>query len=187
MWLLISTLPAGQHCSFFAAGCPTVEFQPTELEEDGFLSIVSWCKGLPNVQPPVLLDAASEASWAAVPGAPFDVVFVANMAHISPFTATQGLFTGASKLLRADGGLLCIYGPFTTDGGKHNSEGNVQFDQSLRVKNADWGYRDVDRDLVPLGAACGLQLRQRIEMPASNWLLVFSTAEAAPTPATSAP
>jgi len=165
---------AGQHCSFFAAGCPTVEFQPTELEDDSFLSISSWCEGLPNVKPPILLDAASEASWAAVPGGPYDVIYAANIAHISPYSATQGLFAGASKTLRAGGGMLCIYGPFTTEGGKHSSEGNIKFDQSLREKNVEWGYRDIDTDLVPLGASCNLELRQRIEMPANNWLLIFS-------------
>jgi len=126
------------------------------------------------VKPPIILDAASEASWSAVPGAPYDVIYAANIAHISPYSATQGLFSGASKTLRSDGGTLCIYGPFTSEGGKHSSDGNVQFDQSLRDKNSEWGYRDIDTDLVPLGASCDLELRHRIEMPANNWLLVFS-------------
>jgi hypothetical protein len=57
-------------------------------------------------------------------------VFVANMTHISPYTATQGLVKGAGAMLRA-GGFLIIYGPFKK-GGEHTSESNATFDESLR-------------------------------------------------------
>jgi hypothetical protein len=44
-----------------------------------------------------------------------DLVYVANLTHISPFSATRGLFRLATRELR-DGGVLVVYGPFTVNG-----------------------------------------------------------------------
>jgi len=41
----------------------------------------------------------------------FDMVFSANMIHISPYECTEGLFRGSGEVL-CPGGRLIVYGPF---------------------------------------------------------------------------
>jgi len=163
---------SGQHAAHFAQGMPHVQFMPTDIAEDTFDSIAAWCAGLENVAAPRVLDCSSLDAWSTVPEGSCDGIFAANVCHISPFSATSGLLAGASRALRP-GGRLCIYGPFTTDSGKHTSDGNSKFDCSLRERNANWGYRDVDTDMKPLAAELGLDLTSRFDMPANNFLLVF--------------
>jgi hypothetical protein len=64
-----------------------------------------------------------------------------------------------------------LYGPFKRDG-KHTAVSNAVFDTSLRESNPDWGVRDI-ADLRELAARAGLTLRETVEMPANNMLLVF--------------
>lgn len=99
-----------------------------------------------------------------------DVIYNANMIHIAPFDAAVGLFRGAGRLLPAHG-MLFTYGPYKF-GGKHTAESNASFDQSLRSRNLSWGVRDVD-ELEKLAARCGMQLSERVPMPANNFSLVW--------------
>ena len=71
------------------------------------------------------------------------------------------------------GGGLFLYGPFV-ESGVPTAPSNVQFDQSLRQRNPEWGIRRLD-DLTDLGAKLGLSLCERIGMPANNLVLVFRT------------
>jgi hypothetical protein len=50
---------------------------------------------------------------------------------------------------------------------------NAAFDESLKLRNPDWGVRDLDRDLVPLADASGLALQSVTDMPANNLLVRF--------------
>ena len=77
---------------------------------------------------------------------------------------------GAAQLL-APGGFLFIYGPFMRDG-RHNSEGNRQFDRTLRAQDPALGLRDVN-DVAACAAEHGLALEQVVEMPANNRSLIF--------------
>ena len=99
-----------------------------------------------------------------------DGIVCVNMIHISPWSATQGLFEGAAKRLASDG-LLYTYGPYARDG-RHTSEGNESFDASLRAQNPDWGIRSLE-DVERLGQSVGFRLDEVIEMPANNLSLVF--------------
>lgn len=168
----------GQHISAFAQAMPNWHFTPTELTRENFDSIEDYCRfptALSNVSEPQQLDTTSLDDWVRVVAAEHsvNVIYVANLTHISPYAATKGLFAGASRALQTlRFNALCIYGPFTINGGQHTSDGNVQFDRSLRAQNPEWGYRDVN-DLVALGAGMGLRLTEQIQMPANNFLLVF--------------
>jgi hypothetical protein len=82
----------------------------------------------------------------------------------------EGLFAGAGLALQSDG-LLVLYGPFKRDG-KHTALSNAVFDTSLRDGNPDWGVRDI-ADLKALASRAGLALRETVEMPANNMILVF--------------
>ena len=64
------------------------------------------------------------------------------------------------------------YGPFTVEGGKHTSESNREFDASLRLRNPEWGYRDIE-DIKAKADSYGLELVERVSMPANNFMLVF--------------
>ena len=109
---------------------------------------------------------------------PYAAIYCANLTHISPFSATLGLFRGAGLLLeepegrRGGGGALFLYGPFAV-GGRPATPSDLAFDASLRAREPSWGYRDIEAELVPAAAESGLVLEERVAMPANNWLLVF--------------
>ncbi|MBZ8144229.1 SAM-dependent methyltransferase, partial [Rubrivivax gelatinosus] len=54
--------------------------------------------------------------------------------------------------------------------------GNLAFDADLKRRNAEWGIRR--REAVEAEArTVGLELRERVAMPANNLLLVFGGGE----------
>lgn len=164
----------GQHAAHFAAGIPDIHWIPSEMTSETFASIRDWTAPLPNVAEPVVLDVSGGSSaWqqALTPRNGLMGAYVANMCHISPLSATTGLFEGAASVLRPNG-VLCIYGPFTIDRGTFTTESNAAFDMRLRQTNPEWGYRDVE-ELVEYGKAVGLELERRISMPSNNFLLLF--------------
>ena len=164
----------GQHVAWFAAGLPDWTWQPSDAQADGFASIAWWCDDacVANVKAPVLLDvmAARWPSDGAEFDARFDAIYCANMLHISPWATTAALMRGAARYLAADG-VLITYGPYL-EREVPTSQGNLDFDVSLRERNAEWGIRALD-DVTQQAALAGLRLSQRIQMPANNLLLVF--------------
>lgn len=172
----------GQHAAHFAAALPHLAWQPTEHAADALPSIEAWGEGLPNVLPPLALDAARPGSWPLAPGAA-RAVLATNLTHISPWAATQGLVRGAARVLQP-GGLLLIYGPFSVDGAP-TTESNAAFDRSLRASNPAWGYRDV-ADVAAEAEAAGLALLERRAMPANNFYLIFQRRGADPAAAAAA-
>jgi hypothetical protein len=68
-------------------------------------------------------------------------------------------------------GLLITYGPYVVDG-EPTAPSNLAFDADLRARNPDWGLRRLG-DVAEAAAAAGLRLRERIDMPANNQLLVW--------------
>ena len=161
----------GEHVVHFARGLPGWRFQPTEFDEASRQSVRAWIahEGLANIAAPVTLDA-SAGVWPVESAGPVDAVLSLNMIHIAPWTAAQGLFRGAGRLLK-QGGVLLLYGPFQ-ENGVHNAPSNASFDESLRARDPDWGVRDI-RDLQTLANDNGLTLRERQAMPANNQILVF--------------
>lgn len=166
----------GQHVLSFATQHPDLTWWPSDYNEQHLKSIAAWraYAALPNVQPPARIDL-SDATWPAAlqqEGGPRDLtaLFCANVIHIAPWPVAEGLFAGAAKMLRPDG-LLILYGPFKRDG-KHTALSNAVFDTSLRERDPDWGVRDI-ADLESLAARNGLALRETVEMPANNMILVF--------------
>ena len=92
------------------------------------------------------------------------------MIHISPWTAAQGLFAGAGRLL-PPGAPLVLYGPFIEED-RPAAPSNVAFDDSLRARDPAWGLRDL-AEVRRLAESAGLDLASRHEMPANNLTLVF--------------
>lgn len=46
------------------------------------------------------------------------------------------------------------------------------FDKSLRMRDPDWGVRDLER-VVEEAEACGMILNEKIEMPANNLSVIY--------------
>ena len=160
----------GTHVSYFAPLCPDLTWQPTDYDAaqlttiDGNISLV----GATNVLPAMQLDASS-SDWRFAP-ASFSLVYNINMIHISEWECTIGLMNGAGKYLK-DGGILLTYGPYSV-GGIISPASNVQFDESLKSRNANWGIRAVE-DVKDAAARNSLEFKEMIAMPANNFCLVF--------------
>merc|ERR1712037_865684 len=154
----------------FAANLPQVTWQPSDLNSSSIESVRANSQGLSNVLPFVEIDAANPPTSLLQEGEKYELVLCVNMIHISPWTATLGLFSMAGKVLRL-GGKLVTYGPYAQDG-VLAPESNQQFDLNLRSRDPSWGIRDIT-ELKEVGAAQGLNLDQIIEMPANNKTLVF--------------
>jgi SAM-dependent methyltransferase len=158
----------GQHAMCFAGALPGLDWQPSDADADARASIAAWRApdGLPNVRAPLALDV-HQPDWGVDS---LDAVVCINMIHISPWSAAEALFAGASRRL-VDGGVLYLYGPYKR-GGAHTSPSNDAFDQQLRSRDPAWGVRDMEA-VVALGASVGLVCDEPIAMPANNFSLVF--------------
>ncbi len=159
----------GEHGLHFAAALPHLTWQPTDRDRQAVESIAARRagSGLTNLLAPLALDASSP-EW---PVTRADAVVAINMVHISPWRATQGLMAGAGRLLPLGGGVLYLYGAYK-ENGTHTAPSNAAFDKNLRRRNREWGVRDLE-EVTKLAESHGLELVERIAMPASNLSLVF--------------
>lgn len=161
----------GVHVVAFAEARPDLDWQPSDPDPRARASIAAWIAdtGLANIAPPLDLDV-TRPDWPDDAVGPFDGLVTINLLHVAPWAACEGLMAGAARLL-ALGALLFVYGPFMRDG-RHNSEGNRQFDRSLRAQDPALGLRDLN-DVADCAAHSGLALESVVEMPANNRSLVF--------------
>ena len=163
----------GEHAVHFARGLPHLAWQPTDRDPGAMRSISAYrnAANLPNLNPPIVLDASSPP-W-PVTGAvddPLVAIVAINMIHISPWAATEGLMAGAGEALEP-GNVLFLYGPFR-ENGVHTAPSNEAFDASLKTRNAAWGLRDLG-DVTALAKQHGFDLIERIAMPANNLSIVL--------------
>ncbi|HSG34809.1 MAG TPA: DUF938 domain-containing protein [Sphingomonadaceae bacterium] len=158
----------GEHAVFFARRFGQLQWQPSDPNSEALASIEAWRSeaGLRNVLPPIELDASAPA-WPVDRAA---ALLCINMVHISPWTASEGLFAGAARLLEG-GAPLMLYGPYLEDA-VETAPSNVEFDLGLRRRNPAWGIRRIE-DIDRLARANGLARTRRVEMPANNLLLVY--------------
>jgi SAM-dependent methyltransferase len=182
----------GEHAVYFAGRFPELEWQPSDVHPDALASIEAWRRsaGLPNLRPPLVIDAAS-SDWPissadailsinldsdscddpkpAEKGG-FDVVLNLNMIHISPWSAALGLLDGAVRVLKR-GGALILYGPWL-QAGVETAPSNLAFDQQLRERDPEWGLRRVG-DFDVAASERGFALEQTRAMPANNLMLLI--------------
>ena len=158
----------GEHAVQFAAALPHLMWQPTDVDADARMSIAAHRASarLPNLLPPLALDAAA-AAW---PVERVDAVVTINMIHVAPWRAAEGLMAGARRVL-VPGGVLYLYGPYK-ENGRHTAPSNAAFDASLRAHDPQWGVRDLG-ELCAIAAAQGFDFAERIAMPANNLSVVF--------------
>jgi hypothetical protein len=158
----------GEHSVHFAERFPTLEWQPSDIDPKALASISAWRDqvGLPNLRPPLLLDAAA-GEW---PNDRADAVLSINMVHISPWKAALGLLDGAAKVL-CGGGPLILYGPWLK-ADVATAASNLAFDLQLRERNPEWGLRSVEA-VEEQAVTRGFVLEQVRTMPANNLMLLF--------------
>jgi predicted O-methyltransferase YrrM len=166
----------GQHAAWFASHLPGWRWQPTEAQPSSLSSIRAHAAqaDIGNVMEPILLDVCAEVWLHTHPGAPqtpsFDLIFCANMLHISPQETGTALMRGSAQHL-APGGMLVTYGPYF-ENAVATAPSNLAFDESLRERNPAWGVRRRE-DLEREAQAFGLHLSEQHAMPANNLLLVW--------------
>jgi SAM-dependent methyltransferase len=156
----------GEHTAFFAPHFPHLTWQPSDPDPAARESIAAWAAGLPNVRPPLDLDAAASI-W---PIERADAVLCINMVHISPWAAALGLLAGAARLLPS-GGVLYLYGPYKQRG-RHTAPSNAAFDDSLRARDPAWGVRDLDH-VADAAREAGFGPPEVVSMPANNLSVMF--------------
>lgn len=161
----------GEHAVHIAAAAPALIWRPGDPDAGSRASIAAWTQHLElsNIAAPHAIDVTAE-NWDREQG-PFAGVVSINMIHIAPFAAAEGLVAGAGRVLAPEGKLF-LYGPFVRNGA-HTAPSNADFDASLKSRDARWGVRDLDRDIVPIAARAGLCVEAIIAMPANNLSVVF--------------
>lgn len=167
----------GQHSVYFAPRLPEMQWQTSDVISN-HRHIAAWYSAYPasNLSLPLAFDLAYDA----VPinsqlansniAKPYDVIFTANTLHIISWALIERLFVLASDALPVDGKLI-VYGPFN-ENGNYTSEGNRQFDHSLRQRDANSGIRHLE-DVIDLANTHHLTLSKRHAMPSNNQILVF--------------
>ncbi|OYU45675.1 MAG: SAM-dependent methyltransferase [Burkholderiales bacterium PBB4] len=172
----------GQHVAWFASHLPGWTWQPSDVHTELHPAIAAHAAALNahKVLPACVLNVLQKP-WLHS-NARFDAIYCANMLHISPWATTAALMQGSAAHLVADG-VLITYGPYLEDG-VPTAESNLAFDDSLRAQNPDWGLRHLN-DVAQQAAGAGLQLVQRLALPAHNLLLVWRRAMPAEACATS--
>ena len=83
----------GEHAAYFAARFPHLTWQPSDFDTESLPSIDAWAAdgGVANVRKALQLDASAD-TW---PVEQADAIFSANMIHIAPIAACEGLLRGA--------------------------------------------------------------------------------------------
>jgi len=166
---------SGQHMAALAPQLPKLRFQPSEYEghpnpranrqdvDKIKGSIAAYCGNIPNVLPPITLDATALATSTVAAG--LSAVIAINIIHVSPPVVMDGLISGAGTKLKP-GGWLFFYGPFMRDG-VITGEGNQKFQASLQALNPEYSLRDI-AVIKAKGSSNGLELVEEVYHEASN-------------------
>ena len=159
---------SGEHAVYLAQRSPKLDWQPSDVHPDALKSIASWREeaGLPNVRPPLIIDAAAP-DW---PIDRADAVLSINMIHISPWASALGLLDGAARLL-ISGAPLILYGPWLKED-IATAASNLAFDADLKRRDARWGLRRVE-DFTAAAEERGFELTATRQMPANNLMLLY--------------
>ena len=107
----------GQHVVCFATGLPQWTWQPTDYQASALPAIAAriTLQRVANVSAPLQLDVMAPKWFGdAQPLPNFDLIFCANMLHISPWATCAGLMQGGARHL-AHGGALIVSAPRTPD------------------------------------------------------------------------
>ena len=165
---------SGEHGVTFQENFPSIYWQTSDPDPSYRKSISAWIKhqGLITLMPQPLDLDVQKRPWPLTLKfrSTLKAIVCINMIHISSWGCTEALFEESGKLLKSNQ-LLILYGPFKRNG-KHISESNSRFDQSLKVQNPSWGVRELEM-IIKLGVMNGLEKHDVISMPANNLSVIF--------------
>jgi hypothetical protein len=164
---------AGLHVNYFAPYFPQIRFQPSDFDADVFDSIRQKRAAAANVNvsDPIRIDLTDSATWPPRERQRYDVIFVINIFQVAPASIADGIAALAARLL-TDHGFVAIYGPFKVDG-NYTTPSNESFDNEILAAGVpERGLKDV-RDLERAASPHGLVLRQRLDLAANNFILLF--------------
>lgn len=159
----------GEHALACVAARADLTWTPSDPDSASRASADDWGREAGGRMRPALDIDVTQSGWTEMIEAA-DALFCANMVHIAPWSAAQGLFAGAQRLL-AGGGDVHLYGPFKD--GAATSPSNLEFDASLKSRDPNWGVREL-ADVDALAARHGFARTGRIDMPANNLLLSYT-------------
>lgn len=159
----------GQHCSYFGSHFPNLQFQPSDVEQSLFDSIIAYAEDTPtkNVRYPIRLDVSGN-NWQLDDF--FDYIICVNLIHVSPIECSVGLFRNGSQVIKP-GGLIITYGAYAYKG-VIEPQSNIDFDKSIRSQQPKWGLRDII-DLENIAKKYGIILKHKYDMPSNNKCLVW--------------
>ncbi len=165
---------SGMHINYFAPHFKHLHFHPSDRDQEVFDNIkkLTADHSNDNIADPAHLDLTDPETWFN-PGAPhsFAAIFCINIFQVAPISIANGMMRCAAHLLDDDGFLL-IYGPFKVEG-TFTTDSNKEFHETLSSAGvSEWGLKDV-ADLQKAAESYGLELKERIDMPANNFSLIF--------------
>ncbi|MGJ0428511.1 DUF938 domain-containing protein [Methylobacter sp.] len=165
---------SGMHINYFAPHFEHLHFHPSDKDQSVFDNIkqLSIDHSNDNIADPVHLDLTDPTTWFN-PGMPesFSAIFCINIFQVAPISIADGMMECASHLLN-DNGFLLIYGPFRVEG-EFTTESNREFHDTLSSAGvSEWGLKDI-ADLKKAAEKHGLELKEKIDMPANNFSLIF--------------
>jgi len=161
---------AGLHINYFAPHFRSVKFQPSDYDVEVFDTIKKKRAeaGNENVADPIRIDLTDSASWPS-DGKKYDTIFVVNLFQVAPVSIADGITALGAKVLKPNG-FIAIYGPFKLDG-EFTTPSNADFDATLRGAGVtEWHLKDT-KDIAAAAAANGLVLKEKLSLPANNFIL----------------
>lgn len=158
----------GQHAVYFSERLPHITWQSSDRLEN-HAGIKMWLDEAALANTPPVIDLDVNSSWPTFEKE-VDAIFSANAIHIMSWESVCEFIKNAGLLLSAQG-LLIFYGPFNYNG-NYSSESNAKFDIWLKGRYPESAIRDFEA-IEELVVKAGLVLRDDIEMPANNRILVF--------------
>ena len=158
----------GEQAAHICQRCRDVTWQPSDPDAESRASQNGWALDtegamLPSLNIDVLMPLTEELNGK------FDALFCSNMIHIAPKASVAGLAAVASAALKS-GGKVFLYGPFLF--GDDSAPSNVAFAERLKLRDPDWGVRELDLVKHIFGNA-GLNYAGVTAMPANNHLVRF--------------
>ncbi|WP_417484155.1 DUF938 domain-containing protein [Maricaulis salignorans] len=159
----------GEHAVSVCQRRPDIDWQPSDPDAVSRASQNAWAAEMaPNMRPSLDLDL-TRPGWNAGLGG-FDALVCLNVIHIAPWAVAEAIAAASRTLIAGDDSLVYLYGPYLE--GAATAPSNLDFDRSLKSRNAQWGVR-ARSDVEALFAAAGWAAPDRHEMPANNLSLVF--------------
>ena len=165
---------SGEHGVVFQKRFPGIIWQTSDPELMHRKSISSWIEyeGLTKIMPQPLEIDVEKSPWKISSNLSQSVqgIISINMIHVAQWSCTVALFRESGKLLNK-GQFLILYGPFKICN-KHTSESNYFFDNSLKMKNDQWGIRNIE-EVTDEAKKNGFFQESVIKMPANNLSIIY--------------